>query len=75
VRISSTWRSINWPEGPVSQRSNRDVLYAILMLLTLAALRAMWQGSGLHIPLVLLAAVATVTAFVSDITTVLSISL
>jgi copper oxidase (laccase) domain-containing protein len=51
------------------------MLYALLMLLTLAALHATWQGSGFQIPLVLIAAVATLTAFVSDITTVLSISL
>lgn len=51
------------------------MLYALLMLLVLAALRAAWQGSGVTVPLVLLAAVATTWAFVSDITTVLSISL
>lgn len=51
------------------------MLYALLMLLVLAAIRAAWQGSGLMVPLVLVAALATTWAFVSDITTALSISL
>jgi len=51
------------------------MLYALLMLIVLAATHAAWNGASSLVPLVFLAAVATAWAFVSDITTVLSISL
>jgi Ca2+/Na+ antiporter len=51
------------------------MLYALLMLLILAALVAGWLGSDLFVPLCLLAMVATAWAFAADITTPLAISL
>jgi hypothetical protein len=51
------------------------MVYALLMLLALGALRAAWTRSVYQVPLVVLAGAATAWAFISDITTVLSISL
>jgi len=51
------------------------MLYAVLMLLCLASLGACWAGSRAHVPLFLLAVIATALAFASDITNPLTISL
>ncbi|WP_431284394.1 hypothetical protein ACQW02_06170 [Humitalea sp. 24SJ18S-53] len=51
------------------------MLYATLMLLTLAGLWASWRGHGAAVPLLLVVIAWTVMAFALDITMPLTISL
>lgn len=51
------------------------MLYALLMVLTLAALWAGWRRHSMQVPLFLFAIIVTAWAFVSDITDPLAISL
>ncbi|MGE0221686.1 MAG: hypothetical protein AB7F35_09255 [Acetobacteraceae bacterium] len=51
------------------------MIYALLMLIAMAVLAADWLQSGAHMPLFVLAVIATAVFFALDITDPLTISL